>query len=86
MASKGDDVPKFTFKEISGLTGGTEANSNTGVVTMEVTSSVGNKAHEVSHGWDLSPRGIHEKDPTDREEGTETRAYQAQYAIDHLDN
>ena len=75
MASKGDNVPKFTFENVSGNVGGTEIRGDK--IVMGVTSSLGNKVHEVSHGFDKSPIGKH-----DGEEGGEVRAYQAQYSAD----
>jgi RHS repeat-associated protein len=75
MASKGDNVPKFTFEKVSGEVGGTEIRGDK--IVMEVTNSLGNQVHEVSHGFDKSPIGTH-----DGEEGGEIRAYQAQYSAD----
>jgi len=75
MGSKGVKIPKFTFKEVSGNVGGTKIFGDK--IQMSVTSSLGNKVHEVSHGFDKSPIGI-----KDGEEAREVRAYQAQYSAD----
>lgn len=75
MGKKEAGVPKFTFENASGNEGFTEVRGDK--IVMSVTSSLGNRAHEVSHGWDRSPVGIH-----DAEEPREVRAYQAQYAAD----
>lgn len=78
MGEKGEGIPKFTFKHSTTNQGETNKNIAAGVVEMTVTSGLGNRAHEVTHGWNFAPKGDH----TGGEEGLEIRAYRAQYAAE----
>jgi RHS repeat-associated protein len=77
LAKMGDptEKTKFTFQAATGIKGGTQATG--GAVVMSVLPSLGNRAHEVEHGYNI---GIRKK--WDGEEKGEQRAYKAQIAAD----